>query len=214
MKFSNGRTVLFWLLLFFSARPAACAGAAEGCPPFKAVLAEAGLAYSGSRPFVIVKDNRRGSWKGGLPAFRTLALSDGAVRLRLEMTKNISRARAEKTMTGRFLRIDALYSGAAAYPGMVTTEFEVPAHLRPKEVRTGPGAGRVKMLAATPGLAYGAGAEDLVSHRGLLGYVYCENSSLLAQIELFVPKAEFRLETALDEFDRIGCGRAERNKAR
>ncbi len=210
MKFSNGRLVLFWLLLSFSARPALlAAGPAEKGRglSFKAVLAEAGLEYGGERPFIIGKDYRRGGWKGASPAFWTLASSAGGVRLRLEMTKNISRAQAEKTMAGRFLRIDALYSGGAAYPGMVTTEFEVPPRLRPRDLRTGPGENKVKVLSATPGLSYGAGSEDLVSHRGLLGYVYCEKTSLLAQIELFFSKVEFQPEAALKEFDRIGCAK-------
>ena len=71
-----------------------------------------------------------------------------------------------------------------------------------------------KILAATPGMAYGAGAEDLVSHRGLFGYIYCEKTSLLAQIELFFPKAEFLAEEALKEFDRLGCAKKTSRSAR
>ena len=219
MKFSTGSIALLGIIISFAARPA-CAGSGERSPAllapgsiqksgtnlsFKAVLAEAGLEYGGARPFIISKNYRRGDWKGARPAFWTLASSAGPVRLRLEMTKNISRAQAEKTMAGRFLRIDALYSGGAAYPGMVTTEFEVPPQLRPKDIRTGSGEQKVKVLAATPSMAYGAGSEDLVSHRGLLGYVYCEKIPLLAQIELFFPKEKFGLEEALREFDTISC---------
>jgi hypothetical protein len=153
----------------------------------------------------VTKDYRRGDWKGRPPAFWTLAAYDGAVRLRLEMTKNVGASQAGKTMTQRFNRVDALYSGGAAYPGMVTTEFEVPPQLRPKDLRAGPGEKKVKVLAATAGLAYGAGSEDLVSYRGLLGYVYCEKNSLLAQVELFFPKEGFDLAAALREFDEVLC---------
>ncbi|MFA6434561.1 MAG: hypothetical protein WCW52_07695 [Elusimicrobiales bacterium] len=172
---------------------------------FKRALAEAGLEYTGAGRFVVDRDYRRGAWDGARPAFRTLSVSGGSVKLRLEMTKNISRGRADKIMEERFLRIEALYAGAAAYPGMITTAFEAPPHLRPKDLRSGPGVKTVKMLAATPGLAYGAGSDDLVSHMALLGYLYCENGSLLAQLELFFPKLEFKPEAALKEFDRLGC---------
>ena len=204
MRFSN-KLLLLALLASAPVRPASCADPEKKGAPFKAVIAEAGLAYSGGISFVVDKDYRRGDWKGARPAFWTLASSTGAVRLRLEMTRNIGRAQAERTMAERFLRIDALYSGGAAYPGMVTTEFEVPPQLRPADIRTGTGENRVKVLAATPSLAYGAGSEDLVSHRGFLGYVYCEKNALLAQIELFFPKAGFLQEAALREFDQLGC---------
>lgn len=190
---------------FFAAQLPAASGARERAPDFKRTLAEAGLEYKGTGSFRINKNYRRGDWQGARPAFWTLTASGGTAKLRLELTKNIGRAQAGKTMDERFLRIDALYSGAAAYPGMVTTEFEVPQALRPVDIRTGPDGNRAKMLAATPGMAYGAGAEDLVSHRGLFGYIYCEKTSLLAQIELFFPKAEFLPEDALKEFDRVGC---------
>lgn len=210
MKFSKSRPALLWLLLSFSGLPAG-AGPAAPARPFKTVLAEAGLEHSGRRYFIIKNNYRRGDWGGAAPAFWTLGSSGGGVRLRLEMTKNVGRAQAEKTMAERFLRIDALYSGGAAYPGMVTTEFEVPQALRPRDLRTGPGERKVKVLAATPSLAYGAGSEDLVGYRGLLGYFYCEKTALLVQIELFFPKREFSLEAALREFDTIHC--ADENKA-
>ncbi len=197
-----------YLGFLFLFAPAAFAGTLPPPPGFLAfakTLGEAGLRYDGGRPFQAVKNYRRGDWKGKRPAFWTLTAADGAVKLRLELTKNVTRAQAGKTMGERFQRIDALYSGGAAYPGMVTTEFEVPQALRPVDIKAGPDGNRAKALAATPGMAYGAGAEDLVSHRGLLGYVYCESTSLLAQIELFYPKAEFRLDVAVREFGRLGC---------
>ncbi|HCC49251.1 MAG TPA: hypothetical protein DEQ38_14210 [Elusimicrobia bacterium] len=198
------------LLLCCAARPAP----AEPGRPLKAVLAEAGLGYSGPRPYAVDKNYRRGDWSGARPAFWTLSAADGRVRLRLELTKNVGADQARRTMAERFLRIDALYSGGAAYPGMVTTEFEVPAELRPKNLRTKPGEKVVKVLAATPSLAYGAGAEDLVGYRGLLGYVYCEKTALLAQIELFFPKREFDQQSALLEFDRISCSAPSEGRAK
>jgi hypothetical protein len=206
MSSSKNKIALLGLLLCLA--PAAGAGSPEPARPFPAVLAEAGLDYAGGRAFLVSKDYRRGDWKGRLPAFWTLAASDGAVRLRLEMTRNVGPAQAGKTMAQRFTRVDALYSGGAAYPGMVTTEFEVPPQLRPRDLRTGPGEKKVKVLAATAGLAYGAGSEDLVSYRGLMGYVYCEKSSLLAQIELFFPKENFDQAAALREFDELRCAAA------
>lgn len=205
--------VRIFLPALLAAQPALWAGGTGAAasadkhqaPSFTTALAEAGLAYKRAPAFATSKDYRRGDWQGSSMAFWTLAASTGAIRLRLEMTKNISSAQAEKTMAQRFLRIDALYSGAAAYPGMVTTEFEVPPQLRPSDLRTGKGPKKVKVLAATAGLAYGAGAEDLVVYRGLLGYIYCENIALLAQIELFFPKAGFSPEDALKEFDTINC---------
>lgn len=205
MKFLKSRVLLLGLLSVLPAAQAFCGAPASEPPSFKNTLSEAGLAYGGVRPFITGKDYRRGSWTGARPAFWTLLASDGPVRLRLELTKNITPAQAEKTMTERFLRIDALYSGGAAYPGMVTTEFEVPPQLRPKDLRTGPGERKIKVLAATPRMTYGAGSEDLISYRGLLGYVYCGKGSMLAQIELFYPKAGFKLEDALKEFDQLVC---------
>ena len=196
MKSLRTSAALAGLLLCCAARPAP----AEPGRPLKAVLAEAGLGYSGPRPY--------------RPAFWTLSAADGRVRLRLELTKNVGADQARRTMAERFLRIDALYSGGAAYPGMVTTEFEVPAELRPKNLRTKPGEKVVKVLAATPSLAYGAGAEDLVGYRGLLGYVYCEKTALLAQIELFFPKREFDQQSALLEFDRISCSAPSEGRAK
>lgn len=206
MKSSKNKIILLGLLLYLAA--GASAGAPDPARPFKAVLADAGLEYAGARPFLVSKNYKRGDWKGQLPAFWTLAVSGGAARLRLEMTKNIGPAQAGKTMTQRFTRVDALYAGGAAYPGMVTTEFEVPPQLRPKDLRTGPGEKKVKVLAATAGLAYGAGSEDLVAYRGLLGYVYCEKNSMLAQIELFFPKEGFDQAAALREFDELRCAAA------
>ncbi|MCX5792239.1 MAG: hypothetical protein NTY45_08505 [Elusimicrobia bacterium] len=203
MRSSSGKLFLLALLAAVPACPAAAGSG--GARSFRAALAEAGLEYAGARTFSVSRNYRRGDWSGALPAFWTLDTGAGAVRLRLELTKNISRAQAEKTMAERFLRIDALYAGGAAYPGMITTEFEVPPQLRPRDLRTGPGENKVKVLAATPSMAYGAGSEDLVSRRGLLGYVYCEKNSLLAQIELFFPKKDFDQESALGEFDKIRC---------
>jgi hypothetical protein len=211
----------FFRLLFLSAAailaaqcPAA-AGARDRGPDLKKTLSEAGLEYDGTRTFRTDKNYRRGDWSGARPVFWTLTASDGAVKLRLELTKNITRAQAEKTMDERFSRIDALYSGAAAYPGMVTTEFEVPRALRPVDIKAGPSGNRAKALAATSGMAYGAGAEDLVSYRGILGYLYCDSpapgadaaarAGTLAQIELFFPKKDFKLETARQEFDKVHC---------
>jgi hypothetical protein len=200
--------VFLGALISFAAHFPAAAGPLEHSPDFKKTLAGTGLEYDGTRSLRIDKNFRRGDWKSARTAFWTLTASDGTARLRLELTKNISRAQAERTMDERFLRIDALYSGGAAYPGMITTEFEVPKALRPVDVKAGPDGNRAKMLAATPTMAYGAGAEDLVSHRGVMGYIYCEKASLLAQIELFFPKAEFLPADALKEFDRIVCAAA------
>ncbi len=206
MNSLKNKTALLGLLLALAG--AAGAGAPVPARPFRAALAEAGLEYAGARPFLVSKNYKRGDWKSLPPAFWTLTASDGAVRLRLEMTKNIGPGKAGKTMAQRFARVDALYAGGAAYPGMVTTEFEVPPQLRPKDLRTGPGEKKVKVLAATAGLAYGAGSEDLVAYRGLMGYVYCEKSSLLAQLELFFPKEGFDQAAALREFDGIRCAAA------
>ncbi len=204
MKFSN--LLIPAALLAFCPAFADAAGARNrGVIDHKKTLAEAGLEYKGKRIFIAEKNNRRGDWKGKRPAFWTLAASDGGVKLRLELTKNVTRAQAEKTMDERFQRIDALYSGGAAYPGTVTTEFEVPQSLRPQDIKAGPAGNRAKALAATQNMTYGAGAEDLVSHRGLLGYLYCEKTALLAQIELLFPKAEFKLENAKEEFGRFVC---------
>lgn len=191
----------------------ACAEAAPASrrrvgPDLKQTLAEAGLEYGGTRPLRLDKNNRRGNWKGTKPAFWTLTASDGKAKLRLELTKNITRAQAEKTMNERFQRIDALYAGGAAYPGMVTTEFEVPKTLRPAALKAGQDGNIARALAATPNMTYGAGAEDLVSHRGVLGYIYCEKTALLAQIELFYPKTDFRQETATAEFSQFSCATA------
>lgn len=207
--------LLLCAAVYAAAQLPAASGERERGRVFKKTLAEAGLEYKGTRALRTGKNYRRGDWKGARPAFWTLAASDGTVKLRLELTKNIGRALAEKTMDERFLRIDALYSGGAAYPGMITKEFEVPKALRPADLKAGPDGNRAKALAATPNMAYGAGAEDLVSHRGLLGYLYCggagpdaeaeAQAGTLAQIELFFPKKEFKLETARQEFDKIHC---------
>lgn len=202
MKFS--KALLSGVLLVLAA-PASGGPASNNVLDFKTTLSGAGLDYSGIRTFRIEKNHKRGDWKGPRPAFWTVTASDGTARLRLELTGNISRAKAEKTMAERFLRIDALYSGGAAYPGMITTEFEVPETLRPADIASGPGGNRAKALAATPNMAYGAGAEDLVSHRGILGYIYCDGTGTLAQIEFFFPKAEFSLEAARRESAGIAC---------
>lgn len=187
----------------------ACATDAAGGRAFRKNLSEAGLDYGGTRTFRADKSNRRGDWKGARPAFWTLTASDGKASLRLEMTKNLSREQALKTMDERFQRIDALYSGGAAYPGMITTEFEVPPALRPRDITAGPGGNKAKALAAAPNMTYGAGAEDLVSHKGILGYLYCggkkEKGGALAQIELFFPKKDFDLEAARREFGEFHC---------
>jgi hypothetical protein len=86
---------------------------------------------------------------------------------------------------------------------MITTEFEVPAALRPREITAG--GNKARLLAATPNMTYGAGAEDLVSRRGLMGYVYCPGPAVLAQVELFFPKAAFDEKAALLEFEKILC---------
>jgi hypothetical protein len=202
MKSSRVRLLAAALLAALSAR--ALAGAAA----FPVLLSEAGLRYSGKKPFITDKNYRRGDWKGARPAFWTLSASDGKARLRLELTRNITRAQAEKTMAERFYRVEALYAGGAAYPGMVTTEFEVPKELRPADIKAGAQGNKALLLAATASLAYGAGSEDLVSYRGIMGYVYCERSALLAQAELFLPKAGFSREAAVSEFSALSCSEA------
>lgn len=207
MKFSKP-ILAAALLLCPVSMPAA--GGGEGGKAFRKQLGEAGLEYGGGRTFRADKSNRRGDWKGARPAFWTLTASDGEAGLRLELTKNISREQAQKTMDERFQRIDALYSGGAAYPGMITTEFEVPAALRPLDITAGPDGNKAKALSATPNMTYGAGAEDLVSRRGILGYLYCggEKGGTLAQIELFFPKKDFDLEAARREFGEFRCAAA------
>ena len=179
--------------------------AAAGAPSFSSLLSEAGLRYSGENKFTADKNYRRGDWKGTRPAFWTLSAGAGKTRLRLELTRNVTRAQAEKTMAERFYRVEALYSGGAAYPGMVTTEFEVPKELRPVALKAGAQGNKALELAATANLTYGAGSEDLVSYRAVMGYLYCEGSSLLAQVELFMPAKNFKPEAALSEFSALNC---------
>jgi hypothetical protein len=177
---------------------------------FSTLLSEAGLRYSGKKAFVTDKNYRRGDWKGTHPAFWTLSASDGSARLRLELTRNVTPKQAAKTMAERFYRVEALYAGGAAYPGMVTTEFEVPKELRPVETKAGPQGNKALELGATANLTYGAGAEDLISYRSVMGYLYCGSSSLLAQVELFLPKAGFSREAALAEFSSLSCPEAKK----
>jgi hypothetical protein len=184
--------------------------AAAGAPAFSSLLSEAGLRYSGGRKFAADKNYRRGDWKGQRPAFWTLSAAADGARLRLELTRNVTRAQAEKTMAERFYRVEALYSGGAAYPGMVTTEFEVPKELRPVALKAGAQGNKALELAATANLTYGAGSDDLVSYRAVMGYLYCEDSSLLAQAELFLPKAGFTREAALTEFSSLSCSEAKK----
>lgn len=177
----------------------------KGTASFMQSLPEAGLVYSGPYHYKIEKNIIRGNWSGKAAVFRTISASSGANRLRLELTKNISAAQAEKTMKERFLRIDALYSGGAAYPGMITTEVSVPESLRPVEVKAGPVANSARLLAATQNLAYGAGAEELVVYRGVLGWFYCTSSAMLTQYEIFFPKAVFSPEKAGKEAAAFSC---------
>lgn len=194
-----------WTAKLAAAALAASLAGAGARPAFKALLAEAGLAYAGKRAFAVDINSRRGDWRGKLPAFWTLTAAEGRAFLRLELTRNVSREQAERTMAERFYRVQALYAGGAAYPGMVTTEFEVPKELRPVELKAGAQGNRALALPATANFSYGAGSEDLAAYRAVMGYVYCAGSSTLAQAELFLPKENYAREAALEEFSGITC---------
>lgn len=194
-----------WTASLAAAALAAALAGAGARPDFGGLLAGAGLEYRGKRAFAVDINSRRGDWAGRLPAFWTLTASDGPAVVRLELTRNVPKDQAERTMAGRFYRVLALFSGGAAYPGMVTTEFEVPAELRPAELRAGAQGNRALELPATVNLSYGAGSEDLAAYRAVMGYIYCEKSATLAQAELFLPKEKFDRAAALEEFRGLAC---------
>ncbi|MFH1620055.1 MAG: hypothetical protein ABIG11_09175 [bacterium] len=172
---------------------------------FKEALKLAGLIKKGGGEFRIDKSNQRGDWKSDRRCYWTLICSSGTKILRMEIAKNISLDYADKMMRERWTRIKMLYSGNAAYPGMLTQKFEVPDELKPVLVSSGTRGQLTGMLYGTVNMTYGAGSQDLAVYRSIVTFLYCAKSATSAQIELFIPKKEFSEESALKEAESFMC---------
>lgn len=173
----------------------------DGVSAFRSATESIGLAYRGKRSWKLGTSYRRGEWSKGGVGFWTLTASADPVRLRLEAARGLSEEETDSRIKDKRAMIESLYSGSAAYPGMVTRRFEVPVELRPVKI---PQGGRtIYLLHATPALSYGAGAEDLTAYRALLAFRRCPGA--LVQVELFFPKGSFDRRKALEELAAFDC---------
>lgn len=204
MRFLINKAAVLSLAALISAAPPVCAESGKAAFSFKEVSGLIGLVYGGKENYKIEKSNQRGDWKGTMRCYWTLLCSDRSRKLRMEITKNISAVSADKIVKERWSRIKMLYSGNAAYPGMLTREFEVPDELKPVIISSGPAA-LTGMLYATANMTYGAGAQDLAAYRSVMTLRYCEKNATLSQIEMFIPKKEFEKGTALKEIEAFAC---------
>lgn len=181
------------------------ASAAAHTSTFNEALDVMGLVVSIGTSFTIDKSYVRGDWDGERRAYWTLLASSSTARLRVEAVKNVSRKEAERRMRERFVSVEMLYFGDAAYPGMVTKRFEIPDDLKPEVLSEGPGGYKTMILHATRRMTYGVGARDLVAYRSLMSYRYCPKVRVLAQIEIFFTIGSFDRKTALEELAGFSC---------
>src|SRR3989344_5477243 len=123
--------------------------------------------------------------------------------IRLEIINDIDKETAEKHIANKKYIIDSLFLDISApYPDAITTTLECPEQFKPKirEIKIDNFDMDYYEIFATERLTYGACSDDLINYKAILTWVYCKNTKNLLQIELFVPKAEFK-EDHIDLFD-------------
>ncbi len=137
-----------------------------------------------------------------------IAASSGPVKIRLRIEKGLDAARARRRTMAEITRLNMLYEGPAAYPGMITTTNAVPPSLRPRERPAPRGGGALWLIPATPRLSYGAATPDEVAYEALMTFRYCPRMRVWARLEVFWPAKSFREAAALDEASLFDCLKA------
>ncbi len=139
------------------------------------------------------------------PAIWQIAASSDAVKIRLRIEKGVEAAEAARRTTAEITRINMLYEGPAAYPGMITEKNAVPQSLRPRKIPSPAGTGPTWLIPATARLGYGAANEVDIAYKSLLSFRYCSASRAWARLEIFWPKREFNKTDFLKDLLRFHC---------
>lgn len=191
---------LFILLALLGSPPPAFSGGET----LAQALSGSGLGIAGDTRCELVKKYTRGDCAGGRRCFSTITADCGASRLRLELVSAIGEKEALKMMATRFTRVKMLYGGYIEYPGAITSRTEVPAGLKPVCLEKGPQGRETLYMPATEGMAYGAGAADLVKYSAAMTYRYCAAARTLWQIDIFVSTQTPREEINA-VLERVAC---------
>ncbi len=115
--------------------------------------------------------------------------------IRLEILTNIDEKTSEDYIRNKKYITDSLFLNIATpYPDFITNTLECPERFKPevKKIKIDAFETTYYEIFATNRLIYGACAEDLIKYKAILTWIYCEKGKSLFQVELFMPKDEFK----------------------
>ena len=125
---------------------------------------------------------------------KLMAINENKI-IRLEILTKIDEKTAEDYIRNKKYITDSLFlSIAAPYPDFITNTLECPERFKPevKQTKIDDFETTYYEIFATDRLIYGACAEDLIKYKAILTWIYCEKGKSLFQVELFMPKDEFK----------------------
>lgn len=191
------RPTFLLFLLIFSITLSAFANSGHNIKTLGDVFEDLGISMDGVADFVIHKNILR---EGLENTFWTIVAKRGEWAIKIEIIKNIDAGYAYKYIEERQGMIESLYKRIPSpYPGMISKAIECPDKFKPKllyleiDKKNTP----IYILYSTPRFTYGACADELISYRGALTFIYCEKEKILYKIELFIPKKDFDKEEIL-----------------
>lgn len=164
------------------------------------IFQDIGINFSRLADYTVEKNNVR---VGNKNTFRTVVARKGHTHVRLEIVRNIARDDAVRYAEERLYVIRALYAKhESPYPGMISQVIECPDELKPRSVAVSIGGDLLPVLlaASTARFTYGASAEDLITYRGGVSFIYNEARQVLCKVEVFVEKKSFDQNEVLDIF--------------
>jgi hypothetical protein len=141
----------------------------------------------------------------GTPQLWRIAASSGAVQIRLRIQEGLDDTQARRKTESEITRVNMLYEGPAAYPGMITERNAVPRSLRPRKITAPAGASPVWLIPATSRLSYGAADEKDIAYESLLVFKRCPSSRRWARLEVFWPARQFNEAAALRKAAAFRC---------
>lgn len=167
------------------------------------VFEELGISIKGTGEFNIQKNILR---EGLQNTFWNITAGKNGKVIKIEAIRNIEAKEAKKHIEGKQDVIKSLYVNIPSpYPGMVSKTITCPDEFKPEIIylKVSDETVPVYLLYSTPRFTYGAGVEELIKYRGALLFIYSPDSKTLYQIELFIPKEEFKSQELLDVLESI-----------
>ncbi len=139
------------------------------------------------------------------PKLWKIAASSGGIKIRLRIQKGLNEAQAHRKTESEITRINMLYDGPAAYPGMITETNAIPSSLRPRKIVFKEDAGPAWLVPASSRLGYGVATPDAVSYESLFFFRYCPAKSTWARLDVFWPKRQFERAASLRTVAAFRC---------